>query len=516
MSTLDVLESLQADESPRRAFHRSLEEPIVSALFDHPQFVEVGLLRPEHFESHTCKYVVANLLNYLEKYKVLPTREALWSVLEHMLTEDDPWEPVQRLIFRPSNPREIPLVKDKMREWLRDAAYGQLFSDDVIEAYHRGEYHVIEDIVSRAARIYSFEQGEVFGFQDAEDFLEEDLSHEWLIRDILVEGQPFLLGGKKKCLKTAILCDLALSLATATPFLGHFDVPQPRRVAFFSAESGKQDIQNRMKAIRQQKRTNRPLRDQLSVSFQRPKLSDQEDLQRIRDFIARKRIEVMIVDPLYLTILAGTKDVSASDLYQMGGVYGDVADAITNAGATPALSHHFKKTVGKDDTDLDLDDFSFVGAAEFARQSLLIGRRGSYNGPRNNQLVVRTHGFGRGERYSVRIDEGTVEEPRWSVMVELERETVTRERRTKAQQDVADLREALAGLVEQNQGQGVVKQRLREELGWSGAKVSKVLVRALARGAVTKDTQGPQSLYSVREAALPASIAAEETDDGRS
>src|SRR5262249_48362419 len=154
-------------------------------------------------------------------------------------------------------------------------------------------------------------------------------------------------------------------------------------------------------------------------SFQRPKLSDQEDLSRISDFIANNGIEVVIVDPLYLTLLAGTRDVSASDLYQMGSVYGEVADAITGVGATPVLAHHFKKTVGKDDTDLDLDDFSFVGAAEFARQSLLIGRLGSYTGPRNNQLVLRTHGFGRGDRFRVHIDEGT-EGQLWNVTIERE------------------------------------------------------------------------------------------------
>jgi len=48
------------------------------------------------------------------------------------------------------------------------------------------------------------------------------------LENILVAGQPFLLGGKKKCLKTAIRCDLAVSLATATPFLDHFDVPKIR------------------------------------------------------------------------------------------------------------------------------------------------------------------------------------------------------------------------------------------------------------------------------------------------
>src|SRR5262249_469811 len=100
----------------------------------------------------------------------------------------------------------------------------------------------------------------------------------------------------KKVLKTAVLCDLAVSLATATPFLGHFEVPEPRRVAFFSAESGRKDIQRRIKAVRRQKRTERSL-DDLLLTRERPSVSDREDLRRIRDFVTRTRVAVVIVDP---------------------------------------------------------------------------------------------------------------------------------------------------------------------------------------------------------------------------
>src|SRR5262249_45492645 len=265
-------------------------------------------------------WVVAEILNYDEKYGVIPSRDTLQDVLERKVTEDDPYEEIFALVKRKSDPRDIPYVKDKLKDWLRDRAYGLIYSDDAVEAFHRGDYHAIEDIVRRAARIYSFEEGEPFGFMSAEDFLREDLSFQWLVEQALVQGQPFLLGGKKKVLKTAILCDLAVSLATATPFLGHFEVPQARRVAFFSAESGRKDIQNRIKAVRQSKRTNRHLRD-LFLSFQRPRLSDQEDLHRIQDFAINHGIEVVIVDPLYLTLLAGTKEVRASDLCQMVSVY---------------------------------------------------------------------------------------------------------------------------------------------------------------------------------------------------
>src|SRR5262249_35772417 len=146
-------------------------------------------------------------------------------------------------------------------------------------------------------------------------------------------------------------------------------------------------------------------------------------------------------------------------------------DAITGAGATPLLAHHFKKTVSKDDTDLDLDDFSFVGAAEFARQSLLIGRLGRYTGPRNNQLVLRTHGFGRGDGFRVHIDEGA-EGQLWGVLIEREQTTTARERRTKAEQEVATLRTAVITATEDNGGEPVLKEQIKKQLSkWSGGKL---------------------------------------------
>jgi hypothetical protein len=183
------------------------------------------------------------------------------------------------------------------------------------------------------------------------------------------------------------------------------------------------------------------------------------------------------------------------------------------------LAHHFKKTVGQDNTDLDLDDFSFVGAAEFARQSLLIGRLDSYSGPRSNQLVIRTHGFGRGDRFRVHIDEGTLDQPQWNVRIEREQVTIARERRTKAELDVAKLQTAIITLMQENQTSGAVSQpgvlqeQIKKELGWSGARTKSVLVLALAMKAVVKNQSGTRTVYSPG-ASLPE-VAGEEADDGR-
>src|SRR6516164_11082089 len=69
-------------------------------------------------------------------------------------------------------------------------------------------------------------------------FEEKDFPREWLVEQILVGGQPGVIGGPKKGMKTSIALDLAVSLASGTPFLGVFAVPMRMRVGVISGESG--------------------------------------------------------------------------------------------------------------------------------------------------------------------------------------------------------------------------------------------------------------------------------------
>src|SRR3974390_3509885 len=77
-----------------------------------------------------------------------------------------------------------------------------------------------------------------FSPRDSASFVAEHRQHCWLVDNVLVEGQPAVIGGPKKTLKTTCALDLAISLATGTPFLGHFRVAQPVRVAVLSGENG--------------------------------------------------------------------------------------------------------------------------------------------------------------------------------------------------------------------------------------------------------------------------------------
>src|SRR4051794_6246408 len=61
-------------------------------------------------------------------------------------------------------------------------------------------------------------------FIDSAAFMDAQFHQQWLIKNMLVADQPAIIGGAKKVLKTSLLLDMAISIATGTKFLNHFEV----------------------------------------------------------------------------------------------------------------------------------------------------------------------------------------------------------------------------------------------------------------------------------------------------
>jgi hypothetical protein len=228
----------------------------------------------------------------------------------------------------------------------------------------------------------------------------------WLVDGVAVKGQPLVVGGPTKTLKTSLALDLAVSLATRTPFLGRFPVPRRRRVAVFSGESGKATIYETLTRILEAREEAVESRD-LLCGFRLPKLSRPADRAELRKLLKAEGVEVVVIDPLYRCLL-GDRKLSGANLYDVGTALGETADACADAGATLVLVHHTIKAAAKAGT-ATLTDLAFAGVAEFARQWLLVNRASEYRpGSGVYDLVLSVGGSaGHSSRWRVGVEEGT-------------------------------------------------------------------------------------------------------------
>lgn len=142
-------------DSANTTFGKYQEEAIISLALDHPDFfTAIGrFMTPDLFTRMECKYVIAEILNYFEKHNTIVTRGLLRDSIIRKLTVDDPYEPILSIIDRKSNHREVPAIKETLLNWARNKAFGLVYSDEAITAYHRGDYNHIENIVQQANRL---------------------------------------------------------------------------------------------------------------------------------------------------------------------------------------------------------------------------------------------------------------------------------------------------------------------------------------------------------------------------
>lgn len=251
------------------------------------------------------------------------------------------------------------------------------------------------------------------GIVGSREFGARTFPREWLIRHILTLGQPTIIGGPRKALKTTTCVDLAISIATATRFLGEFDVPRPRRVLFLSGESGDATIQETARRVCKARDLDfDDLEGRIFWGFKLPQLSDQGDMDELASYIRDHEIEVVIVDPLYLCLLSGNSKLDPANLFDVGPLLARITATCLEAGATPLLVHHLRKNRDNPDSPPELEDLAFAGVQEFARQWILIGRREAYEpGTGDHKLWLNVGGSaGHSGSWALNVAEGIVDD----------------------------------------------------------------------------------------------------------
>lgn len=332
--------------------------------------------------------------------------------------------------------------------------------------------------------------GPALEFITSEELQEANYPLLWLIPRLLVRGQPAILGGPRKVLKTSILIDLALSLGSRidAPFLGHFPTETRVRVGLMSGESGEATIQEIARRIASSKSMNLAAA-WVHWCFRLPQIGNSEHLAALRTQIADQGLDVVIIDPLYLCLFGVADDANAAgNLFRMGPLLADVSRACLEAGATPILAHHTRKNRPTDQRwePPELDDLAFAGVQEFARQWLLLGRREAYvPGSGQHQLWLSVGGsVGHSGLWGVDIDEGQYDselDRTWHVTVNTATETrvatsaARNEQReaVRADQVTADAERIVQFLGAHPRGETLTA--IREAIGLSGTRARRAI-----------------------------------------
>ncbi len=331
---------------------------------------------------------------------------------------------------------------------------------------------------------------------------ENDYELSYLIDGLLVRGQPGIIAGPKKTLKTNISIDLALSLSHAGLFLGRFNVSEAVRVGVMSGESGAATIQETARRISKAKNWSLECFENVVWCFDVPQLNHTEHTSALREFITGHELDVLILDPTYLMMLGLGQD--AGNLFVVGEYLKSLNELAQQTGCTPLLCHHLKKGVADPYEPAELENIAWAGFQEFVRQWILLNRRVRYDPDHggHHELWMSVGGSaGHSGLWGLNIDEGTRQDEggrRWDV--ELISAAEAYAERDEAAQDAVEQRKQRQHDARKQRQRDAVWEALqlfpggetprviREAAGVSGAVVTEQLAILIKEGVAEECT----------------------------
>lgn len=165
----NIEEILQQQEAV--PFGEYEEQAIISLILDNPEFFVniISHLSQSLFVSPQSKYIITHILNYNEKFHVLPTRGILLDrIKKHLTVDDSNLDEILTLVARESDPREIPAIKSAILDWTKHKIINTIYSTEATNAVANKDYEKIYEILEKAKYVQDIGQKGLWLFEDYE------------------------------------------------------------------------------------------------------------------------------------------------------------------------------------------------------------------------------------------------------------------------------------------------------------------------------------------------------------
>jgi RecA-family ATPase len=121
--------------------------------------------------------------------------------------------------------------------------------------------------------------------------------HRWLVAGLWSEQAVGIVGGEPKCCKSFLALDLAVSLASGTPYLRPFLVPQPGRVLLYAADDALHIVRRRLDGIAVAAGAMLANLDIQVITAPALRLDLEADRRNLAETVDRLRPRLLILDP---------------------------------------------------------------------------------------------------------------------------------------------------------------------------------------------------------------------------
>lgn len=126
----------------------------------------------------------------------------------------------------------------------------------------------------------------------------EDNAHRWLIEQLWGDSSVGVIGGAPKCSKTWLGLDMALSVATGTPCLGQYAVPERGPVLVYLAEDALQLVRERVAGMARHRGIELPTVEIHVITAPTLRLDLEPHRVRLLETAKRLRPRLLLLDPL--------------------------------------------------------------------------------------------------------------------------------------------------------------------------------------------------------------------------